>query len=135
MPQGSILGLVLFILHTSNIPSAIKESSEDTTIAAYNYIHTTRKLYTHDTQTVDQFSKLQLQKQLAKTSGNIAHTQDSYAQIWLKMNSSKDQCMLCGPGQVFAGIRRDFEPEINAQGESAALDNVVKEICVLSAGW
>ena len=119
--QGSILGPVLFILPTNNISRAIKESSEDTTVAAY----------ADDTQTVDQFSKPQPQEQLAKTSENTAHIQDSYTQIGLKIKPSTTQCMLCGSRQVLAGVRRDLEPEINGQGESLALDNVVKDLCVL----
>ena len=121
VPQRSILSPVLFILHTNNIPRVTKGSSEDSTVAAY----------ADDTQTVDQFSKPQLQEQLAKTSENIAHTQDSYAQIGLKMNPSTTQCILYRPRQVLAGIRRDLEPEINGQGEGLALENVVKDLGVL----
>ena len=113
VPQWSILGPVLFILHTINVPRAIKESSEDTAVAAY----------ADDTQTVDQFSKPQLQEQLAKSSKNIAHTQDSYtSRLGLRwIHPKPSTCSV-----VLAGIRRDLEPEINAQGESLAWTKLLK---------
>ena len=74
--QGSILGPTLFILYTKSIPGIIKNVSSETTVA----------VDADDTQTVDQFSKSELQGQLGKTGENVFRTGQSYASIGLRLN-------------------------------------------------
>ena len=121
MPQGSVLGLILFILYTNNIPGTIKNVSPDITVA----------LCADDTQTVDQFSKSELQDEFRKTGENISHTKQSYGRIGLKLNPSKTQCMLCGSMPAVAQICGGYDPMLHVQGQSLPLNSVVNDLGIL----